>query len=55
MVQTIARRRQGAITFVFAPRLHGTPETSKTRKKQLQNYGAKYMVHNNLEIVVFAP
>jgi hypothetical protein len=45
----------GSITFVFAPRpCHGEkmPETSQN---QLQNYGAKYMVHNMLKMMVFAP
>jgi hypothetical protein len=58
MVQTIAIRRagrQGAITFVFAPRLYRTPKPSETRQKQLHNYGAKDMVHNRPMISVFAP
>jgi len=44
----------GSITFVFAPRLYYREKMPETGKIQLQNYGAKDMVHSKLVLLVFA-
>jgi hypothetical protein len=44
-----------AQTFVFAPRGRATPKTLRRCQKQLHNYGAKDMVHNERLFVVCAP
>jgi hypothetical protein len=44
----------GSITFVFAPRPLRLPKILEIAKIQLQNYGAKDMVHNNAVLLVFA-
>jgi hypothetical protein len=36
---------RGALTFVFAPQPWNTWKTPERPKRQLQNYGAKDMVH----------
>jgi hypothetical protein len=45
----------GSITFVFAPCPYLGEKTPETSQIQLQNYGAKDMVHNILMMMVFAP
>jgi hypothetical protein len=45
----------GSITFVFAPRPCQGEKMPETSQNQLQNYGAKDMVHNMLNMMVFAP
>jgi hypothetical protein len=45
----------GSITFVFAPQLLRFTKMLETAKIQLQNYGAKDMVHNKHIVLVFAP
>ena len=44
----------GSITFVFAPGPGATLKNPEMAKIQLQNYGAKDMVHNNSMFLVFA-
>ena len=46
--------RHGSITFVFAPSAAQGTSMRKTPQIQLQNYGAKDMVHNNAISLVFA-
>jgi hypothetical protein len=47
-------RTIGSITFVFAPHPLHLSKNVETVKIQLQNYGAKDMVHNNAVLLVFA-
>jgi hypothetical protein len=51
----VALEKQGSKTFVSAPHPCGNPKTAKTSKIQLQNYGAKDMVHKYTLFLVFAP
>jgi hypothetical protein len=44
----------GSITFVFAPHPWQARKMLETPEIQLQNYGAKDMVHNNVVPLVFA-
>jgi hypothetical protein len=45
----------GSITFVFAPQPSNAWKMPKSLEMQLQNYGAKDMVHNKHLFLVFAP